>query len=151
MKKLTFVSAFALAAMFTGCASYHQTGDVVNSDIVIKSHVNMVLDLENAKPVSATVKRNTAFGISSTNYRTTLDDGTSAVFGSGMSKLKKRALAKAKIEGNVDVILEPEYTTESHSYFFGLFKKKICTVKGYGVNVKGFKEASALPGMPCMK
>ncbi len=138
MKKLAVVSAFAVAVMLTSCASYTQTGSVVESDIDVESNVEMVLDLQNAKKVSATVKRNTVFGFSTTDYKTVLDDGTSALFG-GKAKIKKQALAKAKIESNVDVILEPEYTTESHSYFFGLIKNKICTVKGYGVNIKGFK------------
>ncbi len=139
MKKISLFVVALFAIMLTSCASYQQTGAVEESCISMSTDLEMVLDLDNVVPVTATVKTTKNFGFKSSDYKTVLDDGTSSLFG-GTSTIKRRALAKAKEAAGVDVILEPQYKIEKHSYFFGLFGSETCTVTGFGAKVKGFKK-----------
>lgn len=58
----------------------------------------------------------------------------------GLGKTESVALYRAKKSADVDVVLEPEFETETHTYFLGIFKKTKVNVTGWGANIKGFKE-----------
>lgn len=141
MFKKTFnFAAVAIAVVaFSSCASVRETAPIIGpADKMLDLNVSTtILDLENAKRVEAEVTKTTTFGIPS--YSDDNKTITSSIRYKGIDKCEGRALYKAKNEAGVDVILEPEFTTEKHKWFFGMFAKKIVTVKGWGVNIKGFK------------
>ena len=60
----------------------------------------------------------------------------------GLNKTQTTALYRAKTAANVDVVLEPEFTTETKSYFFGIFKKTKVKMTGWGANIKGFQDGT---------
>ena len=53
--------------------------------------------------------------------------------------------ASAAIEicrnNDVDLILDPEFESEKHRFFFGAIRNGKTTVTGWGVKVKGIKDA----------
>jgi len=105
----------------------------------INTYVSADLDYANAKKVQASVNTRTLFGfiqlerngcklIKSVNrYR-------------GLSKAERQALYRAKENADVDIILDPEFESEKHSWLFGLYRTSSTKVKGWGINVKGIKE-----------
>lgn len=58
----------------------------------------------------------------------------------GLNSTENVALFRAKQSADVDLVLEPEFETQTKSYFFGIYKKTDVKVKGWGANIKGFKE-----------
>lgn len=97
------------------------------------------LDYENAQKVQATVKTATVLGFIQ------LERNGNKVLKSanrykGLSKREGQALYRAKENADVDIILEPEFESEKHSYFLGLYRTSVTTVKGWGVNIKGIQK-----------
>lgn len=105
----------------------------------INTYVEADLDYANAKKVEGAVNTSTLFGFielkkngnkllkSSNRYK-------------GLTKRESQALYRAKESSQVDVILEPEFESEKHSWFFGAYKETSTKVTGWGVNMKGIKE-----------
>lgn len=60
----------------------------------------------------------------------------------GLNKAERTALYRAKNAGDVDMVLEPEFDTETKSYFFGIYKKTKVRVKAWGANIKGFQDGT---------
>lgn len=60
----------------------------------------------------------------------------------GLNGAESTALYRAKNTSEVDIILEPEFETETKSYFFGIYKKTVVNMSGWGTNIKGFKDAT---------
>lgn len=58
----------------------------------------------------------------------------------GLNGTENVALYRAKQAADVDLILEPQFETQTKSYFFGIYKKTNVKVVGWGANIKGFKE-----------
>lgn len=142
MKKFTkVVAALSVTTlMFTSCASYQKTAPVMGvGDNVIATYVAADLDYANAKKVEGTVETKTLFGFIQLNK-----NGNKTLKSSnryrGLGKREAQALYRAKESSNVDIILEPEFDKEKHSYFFGLYKTSVTKVTGWGVNIKGIKE-----------
>ncbi|CDD52413.1 unknown [Bacteroides sp. CAG:875] len=129
----------ACVALLSSCASYRQTAPIIGYDNNrINVNVSADLDVQNAKKISATIETKNFLGIplvkngnkafvSSTRYRS-------------LSKRESQALYKAKKDAKVDIILDPEFTTEKHSWFFGAYKTSTTTVTGWGVNVKSITQ-----------
>ena len=65
----------------------------------------------------------------------------------GLSTTENVALYRAKQSADVDLVLEPQFETEVRSYFFGIYKKTKVRVKGWGANIKGFKEGELPNGV----
>ncbi|SEN31811.1 hypothetical protein SAMN04487902_11192 [Prevotella sp. ne3005] len=139
MKTLNYLLiGFALLTL-SSCAFYTQTAPVAGLDPNgIKVNVVADLDMENAKTVTATVKTkkvlwfinlvyNERKYIHSPRYR-------------GFSESEGLALYRAKNEADVDVILDPEFESEKHSWFFGIYKTRTTTLRGLGVNIKGYQK-----------
>lgn len=139
MKKGYVCSLVFSGLMFASCASYQQTAPILGlGNNAINTYVAADIDYQSAKKVTATIETHTVFGFnvirngnktlkSSNHYR-------------GIKKRESQALYKAKTESGVDMILDPEFECEKHSYFFGLFRKSRTTVNGWGVMLKGIKE-----------
>lgn len=134
------MGALMMAFFATSCASYQKSAPIMGvSSNNINTYVAADLDYAGAKKVEGVVDTKTLFGfiqltrngnktLKSTNrYR-------------GLDKREAQALYRAKENAKVDIILDPEFEKESHSYFFGAYKKTHTKVKGWGVNIKGVKE-----------
>ncbi len=52
------------------------------------------------------------------------------------------ALYRAKTAADCDLVLEPEFETESKSYFFGIYKRTKVKATGWGANIKGFRDGT---------
>lgn len=129
-----------LVMSLASCASYHKDAAVMGiGGNSINTYVAADIDYANAKKVTGSVntrtvlwfiqlERNGNKALKSVNrYRS-------------LNKKEAQALYRAKQEGDVDMILEPEFETEKHSWFFGIYKKSKTRVDGWGVNIKGLKE-----------
>ena len=143
MKKLSIISA-GFVALFTlgmtSCASYQKEAAIMSlGNNNINTYVEADLDYENAKKVQATVNTSTLFGFIQLerNGNKTLK---SANRYKGLSKREAQALYRAKEKSDVDIILEPEFETEKHSWCLGIYKTSSTKVKGWGVNIKGIKQ-----------
>lgn len=128
-----------VALVMTSCASYQKSAPVMSiKGNNINTYVAADLDYDGAKKVEGVVETKTILGIPMIrNGKKTLENTNRY---RGLSKIEKQALYRAKQNGNVDLILEPEFETEKHSYFFGAYRTARTVVKGWGVNVKGIKE-----------
>ena len=105
----------------------------------INTYVAADLDFTGAKKVQASVNTATLFGFIQLE-RNGNKKLKSANRYKGLTKSERQALYRAKENADVDIILDPEFETESHSWFFGAYRKTSTKVKGWGVNVKGIKE-----------
>lgn len=141
MKNLKGLLVAGIAAtMLASCASYEKSGPVMGVQSVnVNTYVAADFDYANAKRIEGTVDTKTLFGIiplvkngkryytASNRYR-------------GMNKIEQMALYRAKETGNVDVVMEPNFEKENHSYFFGLYKTSKVKVSAWGLNYKGLRE-----------
>lgn len=143
MKKTSLIAA-GFAALFvfgfSSCASYQKEAAIMSiGNNNINTYVEADLDYAGAKKVQGTVNTATLFGFIQLerNGNKTLK---SANRYKGLNKREAQALYRAKENADVDIILEPEFETEKHSWFFGAFRKSSTKVKGWGVNIKGIKK-----------
>lgn len=138
MKKINLIGLLVIC-LLTSCASYQKTAPIMGiHSNNINTHVAAVLDYDNIQRVEGEVQSKKIFWvIPLTKNNKTLKNSNRY---SDLSSDESKALAKAKENGNFDIILEPEFEKEKHSYFFGIFKKSKTKVRGWGVNIKGFKE-----------
>ena len=126
--------------LLASCATYQKTAPVMGvQSNNINTYVAADLDYANAKKVEATINTKTALW-----FIALIKNGNKTFKSSnrysGLSKQESQALYLAKEQSNVDIILEPEFEKESHSWFFGIVKTCSTKVKGWGINVKGIKE-----------
>lgn len=141
MKKYRFILFVPLLAMgFASCAHYTVDAPLMGvTHNSINTYVAADLDYNSAKKVSGEVEKKTLFGIIPLviNGDKQL---TNVNRYKALSKIQRQALYRAKTNNNVDIIMEPEFTTEKHSWLFGLYKTRKVNVSGWGVNMKGIKE-----------
>lgn len=139
-KSILIAASVALAVSFSSCASYTNSGAVMSvSGNSINTYVEADLDYSNAKKVDATVESRKLFG-----FINLIRNGNKQFVSSnrykGLKKQERQALYRAKESSGFDIILEPEFTTEKHSWFFGAYRTSTTKVTGWGVNIKGIKE-----------
>ena len=141
MKNLKSLLVAGVAVLaFSSCAHYTVDSPVMGiASNSINTYVTADLDYKNAKQISADVETKTLFGFISLS-RNGDKQLTNTNRYKGLSKPERQALYRAKTNNNVDIILEPEFTVEKHSWFFGAYKTRKVNVKGWGVNMKGIKE-----------
>lgn len=141
MKKFVLLACAGILALgFTSCASYVKEAPIMGyGGNSINTYVAADLDYANAKKVQASVNTSTLFGFIQLerNGNKTLKSVNRY---KGFSKSERQALYRAKENADVDIILDPEFETEKHSWFFGAFRTSSTKVKGWGINVKGIKE-----------
>lgn len=134
------MGAMMLVFFASSCASYEKSAPVMGvTSNNINTYVAADLDYDGAKKVEGVVDTRTLFGFIqlTRNGNKTLK---SANRYKGIDKREAQALYRAKENSKVDIILEPEFEKEKHSYFFGAYKATTTKVKGWGVNIKGIKE-----------
>lgn len=143
MKKFSVFKAMCAGLLvmgFTSCASYQNDAAVMSiGGNSINIYVAADIDYANAKKVAGSVNTRTVlwFIQLERNGNKTLKSVNRY---RGLSKAEAQALYRAKQDADVDMILEPEFDKEKHSWFFGLYKTSSTKVKGWGVNIKGIKE-----------
>lgn len=141
MKKIFIKMICVVATIFatTSCAMYQTSAPIIPIDGTANTYLEADLDYSSAKKVEGTVKTNTLFGfIQLTKNGHKYLKSTSLY--RHMSKAESQALYRAKTDGKVDLIVNPEFEEEKHSYLFGLYKTTKVTVSGWGMNVKGIKQ-----------
>lgn len=138
MKKKMILGAFVASLLVTSCASYEKAAPVLGiTGNSINTYVEADLDYDHAKKVEGVVETQTLFGIALTRNGHKLLKSSNRY--KGLDKREAQALYRAKESADVDIILEPEFEKEKHSYFFGAYKTSTTKVKGWGVNIKGIK------------
>lgn len=142
MKKLSFLSAICaglLTLSVSSCASYQNEAAIMSLGNNLNTYVEADIDYASAKKVEATVNTATLLGFIQLerNGNKTL---RSANRYKGLTKRQSQALYRAKQNSGVDIILEPEFESEKHSWLFGVYRTSKTKVKGWGVNVRGIKE-----------
>ena len=139
MKKAFYCLTLFGGFLFAGCASYQKTAPLqgINSN-TISTYAEADIDYSSAKKVSGTIETNTVFGFN------TIRNGNKTLNSSNhygrLSKREAQALYRAKESADVDLILDPEFEYEKHSYFLGLIRKSTTKVTGWGVKIKGVKD-----------
>ena len=133
-------AALAATIILTGCATYSSTAPIMGMrSNTINTYVKADIDYSSAKRVESTIETQTLFGFIQLkrNGRKTLSASNRY---QGLDKREKQALYKAKAASGCDIILEPEFEKEKHSWFFGAYKTTTTKLKGWGVKVKGILE-----------
>lgn len=139
MKKTNVFISICTAVLLSSCASYQKTAPIMSiGGNSINTYVAAELDYKNAKKVEGTVETQTLFGFNLIRNENKTLKSTNRY--KGLNKRESQALYKAKTEANVDIILEPEFETEKHSWFLGIYKTSITKVKGWGINIKRITE-----------
>ena len=130
------------AMLLASCASYQKTAPIMGvQSNNINTYVAADLDYANAKKVEATLNKKTVLWFIPLVRNGNKTFKSSNRY-SSLSKTESQALYLAKQNSGVDIILEPEFEKEKHSWFFGIFETSSTKVKGWGINVKGIKEDS---------
>lgn len=144
MKKFFKFFAFAaIMALVTSCGSSHTaTAPVmaIGSNNII-TNVKADLDYDHVQKISGEATINRVLWI----FKHTPKGGAQLSANNkykGLNATQSTALYRAKTAAGVDVILEPEFTTETKSYFLGIFKKTKVKCTGWGVNIKGFQDGT---------
>ena len=144
MKKFFSLLACAmLLCIATSCGTSHTaTAPVmaIGSNNII-TNVKADLDYNNVKKISGEATINRILWI----FKHTPKGDAKLTANNkykGLNATQSTALYRAKTEAGVDVILEPEFVTESKSYFLGIFKKTKVKCTGWGVNIKGFQDGT---------
>lgn len=141
MKKiLTLILVLAGILSLSSCATYTKNAPVYGiGGNNINTYVKANLDLANAKKVEATVEQKYVLGFIPLIFNGNKTLVSSNRYGR-LSKVEGLALYRAKQDGNCDIILEPQFTTESHCFFLGLWRTYKTQVTGWGCNIKGLEE-----------
>lgn len=137
--KSLLVAGVAAVAL-TSCAHYSVDAPVMGiSSNSVNTYVAAELDYNGAKRISADVESKKLLGIINLS-RNGDRQLTNTNRYKGLGKPERQALYRAKVNNNIDIILEPEFSVEKHSWLFGAYKTRKVSVKGWGVNIKGIKE-----------
>lgn len=141
MKNIKNILAAGLFAMLSAsCAHYTTDAPIMGiANNSINTYVQADIDYKGAKKVSGEVETKILFGV----FRLSRNGDkqlTNLNRYRALTKMERQALYRAKENNNVDIIMEPEFSTEKHSWFFGAYKTRKVSVEGWGVNMKGIKE-----------
>ena len=135
-----FLMMFALVTCLASCSSVKQTAPIMAiGGNNITTNVKADIDYDGIKKVQGSASTTRVLWI----FKHTPNGGKKISSNNryrGLSTTENVALYRAKQSADVDLILEPEFETYTKSYFFGIYKKTEVKVKGWGANIKGFKE-----------
>ena len=135
-----FLMMLAVVTCLASCTSVRQTSPILAiGGNNITTNVKAVIDYDNVKRVQGSASTTRVLWI----FKHTPNGGKKISANNryrGLGNTENVALFRAKKSADVDLILEPEFETEKHSWFFGAYKKSSTKVKGWGVNIKGIKQ-----------
>ena len=135
MKKKYFLLLGLCVILMSSCAFYEKTSPVFGyEDNSIKTNVTADLDVTNARKVSENIETQTLFGFIPLQHNGHKYLKSSNRYGA-LNKSESQVLYKLKQNSGADIILDPEFTSERHSWFLGLYKTTKITVDGWAVKV----------------
>ena len=139
MKKSILLIACGITLFLTSCATYKKETPVLAIGAnCVNTYIKAELDYQNARPIEAEINIRKFLGI---NFVYNEDKRfVSSNRYKGFGKYESQALYKAIEENDVDIVIEPRFETDTHCWLFGIFKQSNIKVKGWGMNIKGFKE-----------
>ena len=140
LKILTFAS---IALIMASCGTSHTaTAPVmaIGSNNII-TNVKADLDYNNIKKIEGEATINRILWIFNYTPKGAAQLQANNKY-KGLNKTQSTALYRAKTNAGVDVVLEPEFVTETKSYFLGIFKKTKVKIVGWGANISGFKDGT---------
>ena len=133
MKKKYFLLLGLCVILMSSCAFYEKTSPVFGyEDNSIKTNVTADLDVTNARKVSENIETQTLFGFIPLQHNGHKYLKSSNRYGA-LNKSESQVLYKLKQNSGADIILDPEFTSERHSWFLGLYKTTKITVDGWAV------------------
>lgn len=143
MKKfMNLVLCSVVVFLAASCSSVKQTAPVmaIGSNNIV-TNVKADLDYEGVKKIQGNATTHRILWIFS---RT--NNGSKTIKSNnrykGLNKTESTALYRAKTAADVDIVLEPQFETETKSYFFGIYKRTKVNATGWGANIKGFKDGT---------
>ena len=140
MGKKYFLLLGLCVILMSSCAFYEKTSPILGyEDNNIKTNVTADLDVTNAKKVSENIETQTLFGFIQLQHNGHQYLKSSNRYGS-LSKSESQVLYKAKQDSGADIILDPQFTSEKHSWFFGMYKTTKTTVDGWAEKVNGLNQ-----------
>lgn len=147
MKKIFSLFIVMLGILsLSSCATYTKNAPVYGiGGNNINTYVKANLDLANAQKVEASVEQKYVLWFIPLIFNGNKTLVSSNRYGH-LSKVEGLALYRAQQNGNCDIILEPQFTTESHSFFFGIWRTYNTKVTGWGCNIKGLEEDNLSSG-----
>ena len=136
--------ALVITAMATSCTSVKSTTPVmaIGSNNII-TNVKADLDYDGVKKINGEATTHRVLWIFGHTPGGNRQISANNKY-KGLNKAERTALYRAKNAGDVDMVLEPEFDTETKSYFFGIYKKTNVKVKAWGANIKGFQDGTPL-------
>lgn len=128
--------------MAVSCTSVKQTAPVmaIGSNNIVTS-VKADLDYANVKKIQGSATTHRVLWI----FKHTVNGSKQLKSNNkykGLNRTESTALYRAKAAADVDVILEPQFETETKSYFFGIYKRTKVKATGWGTNIKSFKDGT---------
>ncbi|MDD6889689.1 MAG: hypothetical protein PUD39_05465 [Bacteroidales bacterium] len=145
MKKIfQFLMVCVVILGMASCSSVKQTAPVMAiGGNNITTNVKADIDYDGIKKIQGTASSTRILWI----FKHTPNGGKEIKANNryrGLSSTENVALFRAKQSADVDLILEPQFETQSKSYFFGIYKKTVVKATGWGANIKGFVEGPAM-------
>lgn len=141
MKKLKLFAAAGLTLLLmSSCSSTSKSGIIAPMDarMVPSKEIKADLDLDGETQVTgnSTMWYFLGFRVTGGNkYFENLYEKRS-LLGGRTSKAQSCAMYDALEKGDYDMIVNPQYINETHSFLFGLIKRYDVLVKGYGAKIK---------------
>jgi hypothetical protein len=137
------VLACAVMFMSVSCATISKTGlaaPIAYSEVVpdlMKAEFDFNLEQKKTGRASAWYLLNFWKVAGDSRFSEVKGAETNAsIFGNRVAKVKSAAIYNALQGTNADMIIAPQYDTETVSYLFGLLKSYKVTVKGYEATLK---------------
>ena len=146
MKKfIKMISVAAMVVLFASCTSVKETAPVMAiGGNNIHTNIKADIDYKGVKKISGSATTTRVLWIFNHTANGNKQIKANNKY-KGLNKAEAVALYRAKNGADVDMVLEPEFETETKSYFFGIFKRTKVNMTGWGANIKGFKEYELLP------
>lgn len=144
MKHIVFkvMALCMLVVLATGCTSVRQTAPVmaIGGNNII-SNVKADIDYKNVEKITGDAVNHRVLWIFNHTPNGNKQLKANNKY-KGLNKCESVALYRAKAGANVDMVLEPQFETETNSYFFGIYKKTQVHMTGWGANIKGFSDGT---------
>lgn len=131
-KYIKFLACSLFVAACASCTSVRQTSPVMaigGNNIV--TNVKADIDYKGVKKISGSSTTTRVLWIFSHTPNGNKQLKANNKY-KGLNKTEGVALYRAKKTADVDLVLEPQFETETKSYFFGIYKKTKVNMTGWG-------------------
>ena len=129
-----------MVVLMSSCASTSRTGVIapMEAEVIPVKEIKADIDLNGNQQVTGNAKQWYVAGIRVSGGNTYFENLSEkrSMFGGRTSKAQASAMYDALQDGGYDMLVNPQYVNNIHSYFFGLVKRYDVTVKDYGAKIK---------------